>query len=81
MEAKDIQNIQLKPKITIKGSRSFRYLETYVFKIPENAAKNVKKNRANQSFKTALNILFWSKCISVNTKKRIFCTMTESMLS
>jgi hypothetical protein len=32
MEAEDIENIQLKPNIAIEGSRSFSYLETYVFK-------------------------------------------------
>jgi hypothetical protein len=76
----DIQDIKLELNIDIKGSRTFRYLGS----IFTNSGKcNEVLHGTEQARKatSALNVLHWSKYISMNTKKRIFYTETESILN
>jgi hypothetical protein len=77
----DLQNIKLDHNIEFKGSRSFMYVGS-IFMNSVKCNKEVL-NRIEQARTAtrALNSLLCSKYFAVNTKKRIFFAVIESILS
>jgi F0F1-type ATP synthase delta subunit len=73
--------MKLEYNIEIKSSMGFKYLGS-IFKNSGKCKEEVL-NRIEQARKATktLNSLLWSKYISLNTKKRIFYTVVESILS